>query len=70
MSNNIHSNSDRILRLPAVETKVGLSRSSIYVQIEEGTFPRPVLISKRAVGWRESTIDAWIESKMEVQNNG
>ncbi|MGC2222145.1 MAG: AlpA family phage regulatory protein, partial [Methylocella sp.] len=31
-----------ILRLPAVKTRTGLSRSTIYLRVSQGTFPRPV----------------------------
>jgi prophage regulatory protein len=54
---------DRILRRPEVEARCGLSRSTIYVMIAEGTFPRPVRLGKRAVGWPESAIAEWLESR-------
>jgi prophage regulatory protein len=50
-----------ILRLPAVVKMTGLSRSSIYLRISSGAFPRPVSLGARAVGWRESDINAWLE---------
>ena len=50
----------KILRLPAVKARTGLSRSSIYSRISEGTFVRPLKIGPRSVGWLESEIDAWI----------
>jgi prophage regulatory protein len=40
-----------ILRLPAVKTSTGLSRSTIYLRIAQGVFPRPVSLGGRAVGW-------------------
>ena len=52
----------KILRLRAVLELTGLSRSSIYLQIARGTFPRQVSLGARAVGWRESDISAWLES--------
>ena len=54
---------DCILRRPAVEQLVGLGRSTIYAMIAEGTFPKPVKLGKRAVGWRESDITAWIDNR-------
>lgn len=51
-----------ILRLPVVTHRTGLSRSSIYQKISEGKFPRPVSLGARAVGWKASEIDQWIES--------
>ena len=53
-----------ILRLPLVKHRTGLSRSSIYLRISEGSFPKPVSLGGRAVGWLESDIEAWIESRI------
>lgn len=52
-----------ILRRPAVEAKVGLSRSAIYMLMAKGLFPRPIKLSTRAVGWRAADIDAWLQSR-------
>ena len=54
----------RILRLPEVVERTGLSRSTIYVRIEQGRFPRPVALGGRAVGWIEAEIDAWIRERI------
>lgn len=53
-----------IIRLPAVKLRTGLSRSSIYLQIAKGTFPAPVSLGARAVGWVESDVDEWIARKI------
>jgi prophage regulatory protein len=55
---------DRILRLPAVLDRTGLSRSTLYRKIQNGTFPRQVAISTRCAGWRESAIVAWLKNPM------
>jgi prophage regulatory protein len=55
---------ERILRRPEVEARTGLSRSTLYAQMAEGTFPKPVRLGKRAVGWAESTIFEWLESRI------
>jgi len=55
---------ERILRRREVEARTGLSRSTLYAQMAEGTFPRPVRLGKRAVGWMESTISEWLESRV------
>lgn len=52
---------NRILRLPDVKDRSGLGRSTIYRRIAENTFPKPIRIGERAVGWLESEIDAWTE---------
>ncbi|MGB8032061.1 MAG: AlpA family transcriptional regulator [Terracidiphilus sp.] len=53
-----------ILRLPAVRLRTGLSRSSSYLQIAHGTFPPPISLGARAVGWVESEVDDWIARKI------
>jgi len=51
---------DRIVRLKTVLDRTGLSRSTIYRKIEEGTFPAQIRISINGAGWRESEIDRWV----------
>lgn len=53
----------RMLRRPEVESRTGLSRSTIYAMMTEGTFPKPVRLGKRAVGWPESVIAEWLDSR-------
>lgn len=55
-----------ILRLPQVKIRVGLSRSSIYLAVSQGKFPRPVSLGARAVGWLESEVDAWLSQRVEL----
>ena len=54
---------DRILRRPEVEACVGLGRSTIYQAIADGDFPAPIKLGKRAVGWRESVVHAWLVAR-------
>jgi prophage regulatory protein len=51
-----------ILRRKQVESRTGLSRSTIYARIAAGLFPSPIdLGGGRAVGWIEAEIDAWVQ---------
>jgi prophage regulatory protein len=50
----------RILRYPQVEDRTGLKHSAIYERIGKGTFPRPVALGPKAVGWLEEDVDQWI----------
>lgn len=54
-----------ILRLPVVKDRTGLSRSTIYLRVSNGTFPPPVSLGSRAVGWVESEIEEWISRKIQ-----
>jgi prophage regulatory protein len=55
---------DRILRIKAVLDRTGLSRSTLYRKIQNGTFPKQVHISTRCAGWRASAISAWMRNPM------
>lgn len=55
----------KILRRDAVEQLTGLSRSTIYSMMKEGSFPQSVRLGKRAVGWLESELHAWLTSRKQ-----
>ena len=54
-----------ILRLPTVKARTGLSRSTIYLKISRGEFPKQVSLGSRAVGFVEAEIDAWLSRQIE-----
>jgi prophage regulatory protein len=54
------SHTDKIIRIKTVLARTGLSRSTLYRKIAEGTFPCQVKISVHGAGWRESAINRWI----------
>lgn len=47
-----------ILRLPAVKSESGLSRSTVYLRISQGLWTKPVSLGARAVGWPANEIAA------------
>jgi prophage regulatory protein len=51
---------ERILRMRTVLERTGLSRSTLYRKMRDGTFPSQVRISEHCCGWRESAINRWI----------
>ena len=55
-----------ILRLPNVKASTGLSRSTIYLRISQGTFPKPVKLGGRAVGWVQTEIQEWLQQQIEA----
>lgn len=58
----------QILRRKEVEIMIGLSRSTIYKLMSEGTFPKAIRLGQRAVGWRLSEINDWIDERAEKQS--
>lgn len=55
--------SRKVLRMPKVCEKTGLSRTDVYEAMKHG-FPKQIRLGKRSVGWVESEIDQWIASRM------
>lgn len=58
----------RIIRLKEVIDSTGLARSTIYKHIGEGTFPRPVSLGDRCVGWVDSEVHDWILARIEERD--
>ena len=54
-----------ILRRKQVEARTGLARSTIYDRVKAGTFPAPINLGEKAVGWIESEIDAWLNARIQ-----
>jgi prophage regulatory protein len=61
--------SQRVLRMPAVQQKIGLCKASVYNRIKNGSFPRPIPLGGKSVGWLESEIDQWIEQCRTAAND-
>ncbi len=58
------------LRLPEVIIRTGKSRSTIWKAIKDGTFPKPIKLGPRAVGWIESEIEAHNQSCIDASRPG
>ncbi|WP_292931774.1 AlpA family transcriptional regulator [Noviherbaspirillum sp.] len=58
--------SQTIIRLPQVKQRTGLSRSTIYSLIKAGQFKAPISLGARAVGWLESDVSDFIESRVKA----
>jgi prophage regulatory protein len=54
------------LRCRQVVERTGISRSLIYAYMRTGTFPAPIRISARRVGWLESEVTAWIAERLSA----
>ena len=56
----------RLIRSPELKRLIGLSRSTIYEMMAEGTFPAAVRTHRRAVGWRQAEVVIWLESRPQA----
>ena len=60
--------SDKILRRPEVQRRVGMGRSTLYGAIAEGRFPKPIKIGERSVGWLECEVQGWLEARVAARD--
>ena len=61
---------NKILKLPTVIERTGLSRSSIYSFIHDNRFPAPIKLGERSVGWIEENINSWISERAKASVGG
>ena len=57
---------DKLIRIKSVMEMTGKSRSAIYADIANGSFPNSILIGARSVAWVESAISAWVKAKINA----
>lgn len=56
----------KFIRLPTVLGIIGISRSKLYADIKNGDFPPPISLGARAVGWLDTEVDDWINSRVQA----
>jgi len=56
---------DRLMRLPEVRNRTGLSTATIYRKMDSGHFPQKIQISVNVVAWYEMDVDRWVAAPME-----
>lgn len=58
---------DPALPLPKVQEATGLGRVTLWRMVRAGTFPAPIYLTERKIGWRESEVVKWLEARPKVQ---
>lgn len=61
------NSNDRFLRWPEVKSRIGYSRSQIYLLINQGKFPAPYKLGARASAWLESSSNEWISGRLAAK---
>lgn len=64
------SNRQCLLSSKQVLELVPVSKTQLYRLINAGQFPKPVPIGRHRVGFLESEINDWIESRLRVRDEG
>ena len=62
--------SNKLLRISAVSEITTLAKSTIWLKIAQGTFPKPIKLSPAISVWKESDIEAWINSHISPAKVG
>lgn len=58
----------RILRVKHLVERTNLSRATLYVLMaNDPTFPQKIRLTARTIGFLESEVDAWIESRAQLR---
>ena len=60
---------NKLIRLNGVIERTGLSRSTIYAQIQNGTFPKSISLGERSVAWVEHEVSGWIDAKISASRD-
>lgn len=60
----------QILRRKQVEARIGLKKSTLYQRVADGTFPKPVSLGLRAVGWVEAEVNSWLANQIAQSRKG
>ncbi len=58
-----------VQRLPVIQKRTGMSRAWIYAAMAARTFPAPIKLGARAVGWLEEDIDAWLALRIKLRDD-
>ena len=53
----------RMLRVPEVMARTGLSRTTLWRRVRAGTFPPSTELGENSIGWPESEISAWLAKR-------
>lgn len=61
--------SNQIIRLPEVIQITGLSRSTIYLRMSKGEFPKSISLGERAIGWVQVEVEQWVEQRISASRN-
>ena len=59
----------KIIRVAEVLERTGMSKTTIDRLERAGKFPKRVKISDRAVGWHDTEINKWLESRKSTFSN-
>jgi len=60
----------RMMKRKEVQYVTGLSRSSLYAKIKDGSFPAQIALGVRNVAWPEHLVQEWLKNRVLATRNG
>ena len=63
----------RIIKLRDLVPRIGCSRATVYARLDpkdpryDPAMPRPVNLGGRSVGWVESEVEAWLQTRIAMR---
>ena len=72
MTTPLHTtnNTEQFLRLPTVRELTGVSTAQLYRLMQDGSFPRPIVLGPNARAWRLSEVQAWQADRIAARDTG
>ena len=64
------SNEIQFYRISQLQSKLDVSRSSIWSWVKQGSFPKPIKLGKNCTAWKSSDIKTWIEQRINISQKG
>jgi len=61
---------DRIIRRSELAETLGVSKVTVWRMARRGELPRPLQISANVVGWRQSTVEKWLDAREAEARGG
>lgn len=57
---------EKLITIKEVQEMVGFKKDYIYRRIKQGTFPKQINFGGRAVRWRLSDVQKWVERQTQT----
>ena len=54
---------ERIIRVSELSLILGVSETTIWRWRQDGSFPNPISLGPKLIGWRSQTVNEWFENK-------
>jgi len=59
---------ERILRLPALLAAIDISAPTLWRRVKDKSFPQPISLGGRSVGWLQSEVNEWIKTRAALRD--